>query len=98
MFISATTPIPKGTFPNSTSHSSAWFSFTCANMIASLALTLGGVFFLQLDWWIKGYLLMGFAMLVSSTPIMTKTVQESTRLVNKLEEARTEKLLASIKS
>jgi hypothetical protein len=86
--------------PNSASHSGAWVSFTYANMIASLSLTLGGVFFLPIDLWIKGYLLMGVTMLVSSTIIVTKTmrdVQESSRLVNKLEEARTEKLLASIK-
>jgi hypothetical protein len=69
-------------------------------MIASLSLTLGGIFFLPIDLWIKGYLVMGVTMLVSSTIIVTKTmrdVQESGRLVNKLEEARTEKLLASIK-
>jgi hypothetical protein len=69
-------------------------------MVASLSLMLGGIFFLPLDLWIKGYLLMGVSMLVSSTVIVTKTmrdVQESNRLVNKLEEARTEKLLASIK-
>jgi hypothetical protein len=84
---------------NSYSHSSAWVTFTYANMVGSLSLMLGGIFFLPIDLWIKGYLLMGTTMLVSSTIIVTKTmrdVQESGRLVNKLEEARTEKLLASI--
>jgi hypothetical protein len=82
------------------SHSSAWISFTYANALASISLVLGGIFFLPLDLWIKGYLVMGVAMLVSSVTILTKTmrdVQESGKLVNKLEEARTEKLLASIK-
>jgi hypothetical protein len=86
--------------PSTTQHSGAWLSFTYANMIAASGLTFGGIFFLPIDLWIKGYLLMGVTMLVSSTIIVTKTmrdVQESNRLVNKLEEARTEKLLASIK-
>jgi hypothetical protein len=82
-------------------HSSAWISFTYINMIASLALTLGGLFFLPIDLWIKGYMLMGVTMLTTSTVILTKTLrdrQESSRLVNKIEEAKTERLLAGLKS
>jgi hypothetical protein len=82
-------------------HSGAWISFTYINMIASLALTLGGLFFLPIDLWIKGYMLMGVTMLTTSTVILTKTLrdrQESSRLVNKIEEAKTERLLAGLKS
>jgi hypothetical protein len=82
-------------------HSSAWVSFTYVNMIGSVALTLGGLFFLPIDLWIKGYMLMGITMLTSSTVILTKTIrdrQESARLVNKIEEAKTERLLAGLKS
>jgi hypothetical protein len=46
--------------------------------------------------WIKGYMLMGVTMLVSSSIIVTKTVrdvQESGKLVNKIEDAKTEQLL-----
>jgi hypothetical protein len=85
---------------NATPHSGAWVTFTYANMIGSLSLMLGGIFFLPIDLWIKGYLVMGVMMLVSSAVIVTKTmrdVQESNKLVNKLEEARNEQLLASIK-
>ena len=82
-------------------HSGAWISFTYINMTASLALTLGGLFFLPIDLWIKGYMLMGVTMLTTSTVILTKTLrdrQESSRLVNKIEEAKTERLLAGLKS
>jgi len=82
-------------------HSGAWISFTYINMAASLALTLGGLFFLPIDLWIKGYMLMGVTMLTTSTVILTKTLrdrQESSRLVNKIEEAKTERLLAGLKS
>lgn len=85
---------------SNTSHSGAWVSFTYANMILSLVLTIGGIYFLPIDLWIKGYLLMGVTMLVSSTIIVTKTardVEESGKLVNKLEDAKAEQLLMRIK-
>jgi hypothetical protein len=77
-------------------HSGAWVAFNYANMAIALAMTIGGVLFLPLDIWIKGYLLMGIAMLLSSSISITKTirdVQESARLLNKIEDAKTEQLL-----
>jgi hypothetical protein len=77
-------------------HSGPWLTFTYANMLMSLALTLGGIFFLPMDIWIKGYMLMGVMMLVSSSITVTKTirdVQEAGKLVNKIEDAKTEQLL-----
>jgi hypothetical protein len=68
-------------------------------MLLSLGLTLGGLFFLDINYWMKGYLLMGITMLVSSTITVTKTlrdVQEAGRLVNKIEDAKTEQLLMRI--
>ena len=86
--------------PTTTNHSGAWVSFTYVNMVAALVLTLGGLFYLPIDLWIKGYMLMGVAMLVSATVTVTKTirdVQEAGRLVNKIEDAKTEQLLMRIK-
>jgi hypothetical protein len=85
--------------PTITQHSGAWVSFTYANMLLSLVLTLGGIYFLPIDLWVKGYMLMGVTMLVSSAITVTKTlrdVQESARLVNKIEDAKTEQLLMRI--
>ena len=85
--------------PTIMQHSSAWVSFTYANVTAALALTLGGSFFMPIDLWIKGYMLMGVMMLVSSTVTITKTirdVQEASKLVNKIEDAKTEQLLMRI--
>lgn len=82
-------------------HSGAWIAFTYANMIAALCLTLIGIFFLPVELWMKGYFLMGILMLVSATVILTKTlrdVEESQKLASKIEEARTEQLLAGIKA
>jgi len=86
---------------DSNNHSGAWVTFTYANAVASLGLTLAGVLFLPIDLWIKGYLVMGISMITSSTIILTKTMrdrQESTKLVNKIEEAKTERLLAGLQS
>jgi hypothetical protein len=86
--------------PTITNHSGAWVTFTYANMILSLILTVGGIYFLPIDLWVKGYMLMGVTMLVSSTIIVTKTardVEESSKLVNKIEDAKTEQLLMRIK-
>jgi len=86
--------------PEVANHSSAWVTFTYANVVLSLMLTLGGLVYLPLDFWIKGYLLMGLTMVVSSTITATKTVrdiQESRKLVNKIEDAKTEQLLMRIK-
>jgi hypothetical protein len=47
----------------------------------------------------KGYLTMGFLMLVQSCITMTKTmrdVQESNRLVNRIEDAKAERLLMEV--
>jgi len=84
------------TTQNHQSHSGAWVAFNYANVVIALGMTVGGVLFLPLDVWIKGYMLMGIAMLVSSSISVTKTirdVQESARLVNKIEDAKTEQLL-----
>jgi hypothetical protein len=78
------------------SHSGAWIAFNYANVAIALGMTVGGVLFLPIDVWIKGYMLMGIAMLVSSSISVTKTirdVQESSRLLTKIEDAKTEQLL-----
>lgn len=58
-----------------------------------------GIWFLPADLSIKGYLLMGFLMLTQSCITMTKTmrdVHESDRLVNRIEDAKTERLLMEV--
>ena len=84
------------TTQNHQSHSGAWVAFNYANLAVALGMTIGGVLFLPLEVWIKGYMLMGIAMLLSSSISVTKTirdVQESGRLINKIEDAKTEQLL-----
>ena len=84
---------------NTTPHSSAWVSFTYISFAASLAMIGLGIFYLPLDWWSRGYLAMGVLMLVQSCVTMTKTVRdqhEATKLVNRIEDARAERILMEV--
>jgi len=85
--------------PNSQPHSGAWVSFTYASFLAAAVMVGAGILFLPLDWWAKGYLGMGVVMLVQSCVTMTKTVRdmhEASRMVNRIEDARTERLLMDV--
>ena len=58
-----------------------------------------GILFAPMDIWIKAYFGMGAALLVQSCITMTKTlrdVHEGSKLVNRIEDARAERLLMGI--
>ncbi len=80
-------------------HSSAWVIFTYVSFLGALGLVLAGIALLPLDTWIKGYFVMGVALLVQSCITVTKTlrdVHESTKLMHRLEDAKAERLLMDI--
>ena len=80
-------------------HSQAWVTFTYASFLGSIAMVSLGILFLPLEFWVKGYLAMGMAMLVQSCITVTKTVRdvhEGRRLVNRIEDAKAERLLMEI--
>ncbi|KUL92921.1 YiaAB two helix domain-containing protein [Bosea sp. WAO] len=84
---------------NAQPHSGAWVTFTYASFLGAAAMVGAGILFLPLDWWAKGYLAMGVVMLVQSCITMTKTVRdmhEASKLVNRIEDARTERLLMDV--
>ncbi|TMI99602.1 MAG: hypothetical protein E6G97_22075 [Alphaproteobacteria bacterium] len=80
-------------------HSPAWIFFTYVSFCASVGMVAIGVLFAPVDVWIKAYLAMGAALLIQSCITMTKTlrdVHEGTKLVNRIEDARAERLLMGI--
>ena len=80
-------------------HSGAWIVFTQASFVASAALVAVGILFMPIDIWMKGYLAMGVVMLIQSCIMATKTVRdvhEGRRMVNRIEDAKTERLLMSV--
>ena len=83
----------------STQHSPAWVAFTYASFVASVIMVALAIVFLPLDIWIKGYFAIGTAMLVQSSITVTKTLRdqhENAKLVNRIEDAKTERLLMGI--
>jgi hypothetical protein len=80
-------------------HSTAWITFTYASFFAAVAMVGFGILFAPIDIWIKAYFAMGAALLIQSCITMTKTlrdVHEAGKLVNRIEDARAEQLLMRI--
>ena len=80
-------------------HSTAWVGFTYASFIGALAMVATGILFMPIDVWLKGYLAMGIVMLIQSCVTLTKTARdrfEGSRMVNRIEDARAERLLMDV--
>ena len=80
-------------------HSGAWVTFTYISFAASAFMVAIGVFYLPIDLWMKGYLTMGIVMLIQTCITLTKTVRdnhESGRLMNRIEDAKAERLLMEV--
>ena len=80
-------------------HSQSWIVFTYLSFVAALAMVVVGIILIPLDLAMKGYLAMGVAMLIQSCITLTKTLRdndEAGKLVNRLEDARTERLLMDV--
>jgi hypothetical protein len=76
--------------------SAAWTMFTYLNFGVAAVMMAGGVYFMEASFAAKGFYAMAALMLVSSTAAITKSIrdsEESQRLHNKIDEARTERLL-----
>ena len=80
-------------------HSSAFVTFSYLSFGLSALMVSGGVFFMPIDHWMKGFLIMGVVMLVQSCIILTKTIRdnvEAEKLLNRIEDARTKRLLMDV--
>lgn len=85
--------------PAATSSSAGWVTFSYASFAAAVGMAALGVWALPADLWVKGYMMMASVFLVGSTFTLAKTVRdehEAKRFANRLEEAKTEKLLMEI--
>jgi hypothetical protein len=78
-------------------HTQAWIAQTWIAFSLSLTATTFGILYLPVDGWIKGYLGMGTLFTVGSTISLAKTVrdvEESRRMLSRIDEAKLERLLA----
>ncbi len=80
-------------------HSSAWTTFTTASFVLAAGMMAGGIYFLEASFSAKGFYAMAAIMLVNTSISLTKTMrdnEEAGKLVNKIEDAKTEKLLMEV--
>lgn len=76
--------------------SAAWKFFVVTSFALALATTSLGVLVMPVELWVKGYIAMGIYFTISSTFMLSKTIRdghESEKLVNRISEAKTEKML-----
>lgn len=79
--------------------SSAWKTFTMASFAVAASMMAGGIYFMEASFAAKGFYAMAAIMLVHTSITITKTLrdaEESNRFINRLEDAKTEKLLMDV--
>ena len=77
-------------------HTTAWNVQVWVSWIVSTGATLGGGYFLPVDPWMKGYMLLGTLFMLGATFTLAKTVRdnhEARRLRNRINRAKADKLL-----
>lgn len=77
-------------------HSGTWVAFTYASFFGSVAMVSLGILFLPVPLSLRAYMAMGMLMLLQSCVILTKTLRdqhESGKLINRLDEVRTEEMI-----
>ena len=80
-----------------TVHSNAWIAQTWISFVVSIGATTMGLLVMPANFWMKGYMGMGLLFSVGSTISLSKTIrdiEESKRIINRVDEAKLEKLLA----
>jgi hypothetical protein len=78
-------------------HTNAWIAQTWISFALSISAMAVGILYLPVDNWMKGYLGMGLMFSVGSTISLSKTVrdvEESKRMLSRIDEAKLERLLA----
>ena len=81
---------------SNTNETQTWKFFTLAMWVVAACMMAGVIFFMEASFSAKGFYAMSALMLVHTTVAVTKTLRddaEADKLINKIEDARTEKLL-----
>jgi len=82
--------------PNAQKDTPAWMFHVWASFAAAFFTTGIGILYLQVDNWVRAFLGMGLLFTVGSSFTLAKTLRdnhEASRLLHRLSEAKTEKLL-----
>jgi hypothetical protein len=54
----------------------AWYAYTWISFSLSLLTTLLGIYYMPIDFWIKGFMMMGLFFTVGSTFTLAKTIRD----------------------
>jgi len=77
-------------------NSASWLFFVKATFVVSVTAMGIGIFSSPCDLWVKGYMAMGTLFTVGSSITLSKTLRdehESKKIINKINEVKTEKIL-----
>ena len=77
----------------------AWKTFTMVSFAVAASMMAGGIYFMEASFAAKGFYAMAAIMLVHTSITITKTLrdaEEASRFINRLEDAKTEKLLMEV--
>jgi len=80
-------------------HSEKWTAFTILTFIIAAGMMAGGIYFMDAGFAAKGFYSMSAIMLVHTSITITKTLrdnEEADKFINKVEDAKTERLLMEI--
>lgn len=81
---------------NAEPHTTAWTAQSWLSFLCAASMSVGGILLLPVDWWTRGYLLMGFLFTVGSSFTLAKTLRdnhEAAKLRNRITSAKTDQLL-----
>jgi hypothetical protein len=87
------TPVPPS--------SPAWVAFSYIGFVVAVAMTCAGLYFVPMEPMAKAYFGMASVLLIQACITLTKTLRddhEGKRLINRLDHAKTEKLLSDVSS
>jgi len=82
-------------------HSGVWIAFSYASFAMAVLMFVGGLYFLQMDPWVKAYFGMGAVLLIQACFTLAKTlrdVHEGQKFINRLDQAKSDKLLSEAAS
>lgn len=82
-------------------HSGAWVAFSYISFGVAVVMTIGGLYFTPIDPWVKAYFGMASVLLIQACFTLAKTlrdVHEGQKFINRLDQAKTEKLLSAVES
>ncbi len=84
-------------FNPQSNHSSAWIAQTWIAFVLSISATSIGIIYSPVNNWARGYLGMGLMFSIGSTISLSKTLRdqaEAKQLINRVDQAKLERLLA----